>query len=129
MSVRVIFVLILLALSPGLSVAASPKSSQKTLGLRVFSGLVVHPTEGDVNGLQIIFVPSDFGDKIIWRFGAGRVNAPLVLDVSMSGDVWKVTVPPGNDVAGDWTLLLKGGVLQAIGPRDLKFTLKEMSIR
>jgi hypothetical protein len=51
------------------------------------------------------------------------------LNADRQGKTFKVVVPAGQDMAGAWTLTMKGDILYAAGPGTLKYTLKKISLK
>ena len=96
-------------------------------GLAVYSDLNFIEKEREFAGLQVAIVPYRDGQKLLWRSAGPFLNAPLLLDVAKVGNSLRVVVPDGNDDAGVWNFSPKGNVLNAVGPRGQKYSLKKIS--
>jgi hypothetical protein len=104
-------------------------AADRASGLQIFSAIEYNGLEGESNGLQIIFVPYRAGVMILWRTASGGFDKPLLLSASHSGNSFKVVVPEPDDLAGEWTLTLKSGVVNASGPRELHYELRQVVTR
>jgi hypothetical protein len=113
--------------------AGAADKTNSGAGLAVYSDMNFIELEGEFSGLQIVLVQYIDGDKrrqkVLWRSAAPFLNAPLLLDAVENGNVLKVVVPQGNDHAGAWTLTLRDKVIDAVGPNDMKYSLKRISAR
>jgi hypothetical protein len=99
-------------------------------GVRIYSNVEYSPSEGDFNGDQIMIIPSNDGEKVLWRVANGEFSVPLLLDAIEQGrQLIKVKVPNIVVFAGEWTFEIKGTLLYATGPKGVKFTLKQISLR
>jgi hypothetical protein len=103
-------------------------------GLVVYSDMNYIELEGEFSGLQVALVPYYDGakshHKVLWRSAGPFLNSPMLLDAIEEGKTLKILVPQGDDLAGAWTLTLKGAVIEAVGPGGhLKYSLKKISIR
>lgn len=111
-------------------VLASADERHSYAGLSVYSDLNFVAIEGEYYGLQIIIVPYvqgvDRREKLLWRSAGGRLDEPLLLDVTRVGNTLKVHVPKENDFSGEWTLMFKGRALHASGPRGFQFDLLKL---
>ena len=126
MNVRFLVMTALVILSASMPAYAIERIDP-AVGLKVYSGMNYIKGEDEYYGLQIVIVPYSQGQKILWRSGNGRLDPPLLLDVSQEGKDMLVTLPEGDDNYGEWVLSLKGKMLRARGPRDLHFDLRELS--
>jgi hypothetical protein len=114
---------IVLALVVGSSNAGAADQRNSLDGLSVYSDLNFSGEAGDYYGLQIVFVRSYKGEKVLWRSAAGKLDEPMLLDVVKIRNSYKVIVPEGSDDFGEWLLTMTGTTLKAVGPRGLKFNL------
>lgn len=103
-----------------------PAASSNLLGLDIYSDMTVNTEEDDVNGLQIILIPSDQGDQLLWRSAGGLVAKSLLLGYTQKGNVIRVTVPADNDNFGEWVLTLGSASIHATGPRGLHYDLRRV---
>ena len=124
-----LFMIVLLAMNPA---RATEPANNSDAGLGIYSDLSFNAGEGERYGLQIVLIRYLTGytpaEKILWRSAAGKLNAPLLLDVKKVGDTLKVIVPNDDDFFGEWSLNVKGPILYAFGPRGLKFNLVKLPI-
>ena len=89
--------------------------------------------EAEFSGLQIALVPYYDGKrshrKVLFRSAGPFLESPLLLDAIEEGKTLKIMVPQGNELAGPWTLTMKGNVIDAVGPGGhLKYSLKKISV-
>jgi hypothetical protein len=103
-------------------------------GLAVYSDMNYIESEGELSGLQVTLVPYYDGEKshykVLWRSAGPFLNSPLLLDAIEEGKTLKILVPQGDDLAGAWTLMLRGNVIDAVGPGGhLKYSLKKILVR
>ena len=122
------------SLMPGHQAARAADQVNSPAGLAVYSDMNFIELEGEFSGLQIALVPYFEGEKshrkVLWRSAGPFLNAPLLLDATEDGKTLKILVPEGSDLAGAWTLTLKGNVMDAVGPGgQLKYSLKKISVR
>ena len=125
---------LILSLMPGHQAARAADQGNSPAGLVVYSDVNYIELEGELSGLQVALVPYFDGEKshrkVLWRSAGPFLNAPLLLDATEEGKTLKVLVPQGSDLAGAWTLTLKGSVMDAVGPGgQLKYSLKKISVR
>ena len=122
------YVAILIAcLASGAGLAAD--ELVKLGGVRIYSNVEYTPSEGDFNGDQIMIIPSNDGEKVLWREGQGEFGAPLLLDTVKQGRQLKAMVPNTVAFAGEWTFEINRTSLYATGPKGVKFTLKQVLLR
>jgi hypothetical protein len=99
-------------------------------GVRVYSNVSYIPSEGEFVGDQIMIIPSNDGEKVLWRTASGEFDAPMLLDAIKQGpELIKVQVPNSVIFAGEWTLEIRGTLLYATGPKGVKFSLKQVVLR
>jgi hypothetical protein len=122
-----LWILALLLLAPSLTDAASAPKSRAYLS--IYTDLNYIEEAGEFYGLQVVIVPYTGGTKILWRSGSGKIETPLLLEANKIGGAYKVTVPEDESDHGEWTLTMVGNVLHAVGPRGLKFDLRELPVR
>jgi hypothetical protein len=78
-------------------------------GVRVYSNVEYTPSEKEFSGDQVMIIPSNDGEKVLWRAANGEFGAPLLLDTVKQGQqLLKVKVP--NTV-----VLLESGLLRLEG--------------
>lgn len=115
-------------------VARAADQGNSPAGLVVYSDINYIELEGEFSGLQVALVPYHDGEKshrkVLWRSAGPFLNPPLLLDTIEEGKTLKILVPQGDDLAGAWTLNLKGNVIDAVGPGGhLKYTLKKILVK
>ena len=99
-------------------------------GVRVYSNVEYTPSEKEFSGDQVMIIPSNDGEKVLWRAANGEFGAPLLLDTVKQGQqLLKVKVPNTVVFAGEWTFEIGGTLLYATGPRGVKITLKQVVLR
>jgi hypothetical protein len=102
-----------------------------TAGLVIFSDMKFSARKGEYYGLQIIMVPFNVDhshsiEKILWRVGNGRLEAPLMVDYMQEKRAIRITVPEGRD-QGEWLLTPEGkNGLLAQGPHGMHHELKSV---
>jgi hypothetical protein len=114
--------------------ARAADEANSAAGLIVYSDMNYIELEGEFSGLQIALVPYYDGEKrhrkVLLRSAGPFLDPPLLLDTTEEGKTLKIVVPQGNELAGPWTLTMKGNVIDAVGPGGhLKYTLKKISVR
>jgi hypothetical protein len=111
------------------SISQAADQGNVPAGLAVYSDMNYIELEGEYVGLQIAVVPYQGGQKVLWRSAGPFIDAPLLLDVTKVGKTFKVVVPEGHDTSGEWKLTSKGNVIDAVGPGDLKYSLKKIALK
>jgi hypothetical protein len=111
------------------SVSNASDQGNISAGLAVYSDLSFIESEREYAGLQVSIVPYHGGQKILWRSAGPFLDEPILLDAVKDGSVFKVVVPEDNDLSGYWNLILDGDVINAAGPRGLKYKLKKISVK
>ncbi|CCE11255.1 exported hypothetical protein [Bradyrhizobium sp. STM 3843] len=125
---------LILALLLDSSSAYAADEANSSAGITVYSDMNYIALEGEYSGLQIALVPYYDGEKshrkILFRSAGPFLDPPLLLDAVEEGKTLKIVVPQGNELAGAWTLTLKGNLIEAVGPgAHLKYSLKKISVR
>jgi hypothetical protein len=113
------------------NIAKAGGETNSAAGLAVYSDINFIAEESEFVGLQVVLVPYIDADKsrlkMLWRSAGPFLETPVLLDVDQQGKTFKVVVPAGQELAGAWTLTLKGNVLYAVGPGSSKYNLKRIS--
>jgi hypothetical protein len=125
---------LIVSLLVGHQAARAADQGNSPAGLVVYSDMNYIELEGEFSGLQVALVPYFDGEKshykVLWRSAGPFLNSPLLLDAIEEGKTLKIVVPQGDDLAGAWTLTLRGNVIDAVGPGGrLKYSLKKILVR
>lgn len=117
-----LFILIAYALTP--CFASQNKLWFKTI---TYSHLIFNAQEGEVNGLEVIYLPSSNGLQVLWRLGNGKMEDAILVTATEIKGGHEITIPPIIDGAGKWQLLKIKNIVNVKGPRGQSFKLKQIN--
>lgn len=117
--------LISLLISPNAYSSNKPRD-RSTTKLEIFSSMAYSREGGDFYGLEVTFVPYTGGMFLLWRAATGRIEAPLLLEAKLDGDIWHVSLPLESDNPGTWAVQVNGSILRAIAPNGNVYRLNRV---